>query len=272
MKLKYLAAFMALGISFTGCDFASINESSTENIATEKVEESENVQEIEQAEVSDVSDSIRWMNATYGIVTNLNGGDLNLVGGFTQDDITSVLSLKKGLKEWWDISTREEADDTITWLIDEGGHNANLLEEYNKYGLGDYSREELVASVSDLDEANQIYLLGIYDAVQDYGENAILAWDLSRAMQLLGWYYVTGMYTYEETMDKTYEIAQKLQTTYTSWDDMMGSYFYGFQYWNEDNPQDTASDSYNRKQIYEALKMEKNSPYNLPWDLQLQKE
>ena len=73
-------------------------------------------------------------------------------------------------------------------------------------------------------------------------------------------------------MDQSLEIAQLLQKTYTSWDEMIESYMYGFQYWNEDDISDTSSDSYERKQMYEQLKTKEGSPYQLDWNITLTKE
>ena len=148
------------------------------------------------------------------------------------------------------------------------------MEEYEYNGLSEYTRDELTHVLKDesFTDLDRTYYLGIYDSVAAYGENAILAWDLSRALQLVSWYYIAGFYTYEEAMDVSLEIATELQTAYTSWDDMITSYLYGFQYWNEDDMSDPTSESYNRANIYKKLKEQEEGPYTIDWNHPLTKE
>lgn len=270
MKKKLVAIVAGMIIGLTACSTDGTKDTSmTQNIQeTNK----KSIQEQSEETTKTVSSTIQWMNGTYGIITKMNNGDLDLVGGFDSNNILDVAFLKKLLESSWDITTKEEADEAIIRLIDEGGNNKDLLEEYAYYGLGEYTREELVEAISEEPKEDQAYFLGIYDAVQEYGDQAITAWDLSRAMQLLSWYYVAGLYSYEETMDKSLEVANKLQATYPSWDDMMKSYFYGFQYWNEDDPEDSTSQSYIRRKLYEELKGQGESPYLLDWNMNLVKE
>lgn len=182
--------------------------------------------------------------------------------------------MKKGLKDSWDVTDRASADETLKWLTEDGGHNSKLLAAYHDNKLDEYSREELMNALSDesYTDLDKSYYLGIYDSAQKYGDNAIKAWDLSRAMQLCAWYYLAGYYTYGEAMDSSLEIASELQKTYTSRDDMMQSYFYGFQYWNDDDMTDETSESYARIQIYQNLKENKDGPYTLDWNYTLQKD
>ena len=220
----------------------------------------------------EVSDTVRWFNGTYGILTTSNGADIELVGGYDKNNPEDVSMLKSMLESWWDIKTREDADETIECLKKLEMHNQSLLDEYNEYGLGLYSREELEKEIVNLDEEDQSYLLMMYDAVENYGENAIAAWDLIRAMQLTGQGYVVGFYTYEEAMEMSYETAKQLQSIYGSWEEMVEGYFDGLQYWSEEDPNDVNSDLYKRRYIYEQLKTQYNSPYKIPWNLEFEKD
>ena len=181
--------------------------------------------------------------------------------------------ISTALQSSWDVTDKASADETLKWLLEEG-HNSDLLKSYADYELDSYTREELIEVLeeSQITGMDAVIILLEYDAVKKFGDKAILAWDLSRAMQLSAWYYLAGYYTYEEAMDQSLEIAQLLQKTYTSWDEMIESYMYGFQYWNEDDISDTSSDSYERKQMYEQLKTKEGSPYQLDWNITLTKE
>lgn len=247
MKKRLLASLLVLVLLLSGC---------STNAASRKV-----------------PDTILWFNAVYAVITTKNEADVKLVSGYTKNDSNTEMIIK-GLEEFWDVTDRESAEETLQWLIEDGGHNKDLLDEYDQNELSTYTRDELVDVLSDTSYTNidRAYFLGIYDSVTAYGDNAIAAWDLSRAMQLCAWYYLADYYTYEEAMDTSLAIAENLQNIYSSWDDMMQSYYYGFQYWNEDDMNDVDSESYNRREIYESLKKQEKSPYALDWNYNLQKE
>ena len=262
MKKSLTVVFLLIAFLLTGCSNSTGTDSKAETPVDVTVNE------------DTLSDTLRWFNAAYAIITTRNGGDLNLIGGYGTKNLLNVQMIKSGLKESWEVTDRATAEDTINWLLEEGGHNALLLEEYKENSLSEYTREELIEALSDSSytDNDRAYYLGLYDAVANYGDNAILAWDLSRAMQLSAWYYLAGYYTYEEAMDKSLAIAKKLQEAYGSWDEMTDSYLFGFQYWNGDDMSDETSESYARYQIYQDLVEQTDSPYSVDWNYELQKE
>lgn len=96
-------------------------------------------------------------------------------------------------------------------------------------------------------------------------EGDIGAWDYSRAMSLLSSGYVCAYISKQEALDRSLEIAKVIQSAYTSWDDFMNSYLKGYEYWSSHTPK-------GRWQIYENLRKQKNSLYNIPWNLELKRE
>ena len=140
--------------------------------------------------------------------------------------------------------------------------------------MGDLTREELeeILDYGEFTAEDRAYYQVVYEAYNQFGENAIAGWDLSRAMQMCAWYYLAGYYTYEEAMDASLEIATRLQSTFGSWDEMMQSYLYGFQYWAEDDMENPDSDSYERREIYNTLKEMPNGPFSVDWNLTFQKD
>lgn len=221
----------------------------------------------------EISDTLRWFNGTYALITERNGGSLEIVGGYPQGESSQVM-IAGALESSWDVTDKATADETLNWLLTEG-HNTEVLDFYKEIGMEGLTEEELKEALDaseDFTAEEKIYLQVVYKAVSQYGDNAVKAWDLSRAMQLAAWYYLAGYYTYEEAMDTSLNIAQQLQGLYSSWDDMMQSYLYGFQYWNEDDIEDSTSESYSRKQTYEELKTEENSPFQLDWNMTFEKD
>ena len=90
------------------------------------------------------------------------------------------------------------------------------------------------------------------------------AWDYSRAMSNLGFYYIAGYYTIEETLDKSLETAKIIQTKFTSWDDFVESYLAGYASWS-------GTDASERRNIYEQLKTSAFNPFSLDWNMTLEK-
>lgn len=216
------------------------------------------------------SDTILWINGTYAMLTAVNHGDIQKAGGYEKTaDNTKVI--KKLLVDWWGINNRNDADNTLNWLLEEG-HRHEFLAAFGEYKLQNYNRESFNKIITTVPKSDRPYFTLLFDSYEKYGTDAITAWDLCRALQLLGFYYIAGYYTYEESLDKSLEIAKQIQGIYSSWDDMCQSYLYGYQYWNDDDINDKESATYSRTQVYKKVKNMKNSPYNLRWDTELKKE
>ncbi|WP_343249695.1 DUF1266 domain-containing protein [Diplocloster hominis] len=218
-------------------------------------------------------DTVRWMNATYAILTKANNGNLNAIGGMNKVEGSKKLLLAS-LEEWWDITDRASADEQLDWLIGEG-HRAQFASDIaylQENGVMDLSEEEQKALIQDsFEEADQAYVYSILEAYDTYGDHAIDAWDYCRANQLLGQFYIVDFYTKEEALDKSLEISEILQGTYDSWEDMAKSYLYGYQYWQEDDMDEEGSASYERRMVYEKLLEQKDNPYQIDWNLKLEK-
>ena len=90
------------------------------------------------------------------------------------------------------------------------------------------------------------------------------AWDYSRVMSNLGYYYLAGYYVETEALDRGLEIAKEIQALYGSWDVFAESYLAGYASWSGDS-------SESRRQIYESLKQSSWNPYALDWNLPLEK-
>lgn len=219
-----------------------------------------------------LSDTLRWFNASYAIITKLNGGNLDIVAGYEPGGMIEE-TMKAMLQRDWDVSDKASLEESINWLITEG-HNKDAMDYLTELKVDGMSREELVSTMeeSGFDAEDQTVILAAFDAKAAYGDLAISGWDLSRAMSLIGWGYLSGYYSYEEAMDKSMETAQSIQQSFGSWDEFMNSYFLGYSYWSGDNLEDTSSQAYTRKQMYEEMKGEENGVYGVDFKAQLGKE
>lgn len=169
--------------------------------------------------------TVQWINATYAILTRSNTENIRAFGGSLKLD-----------------------------GIETGGAD---LDNSNR----EFKRKSLESSWGVTDRATADYQL---EALLSSGENTGSAWDYSRAMSNLGFYYVAGYYTQEEALDKALETAKIIQTKFTSWDEFASSYLVGYEAWSGESQEE-------RRTIYENLKASKFNPYALDWNLKLEK-
>ncbi|MCC8122628.1 MAG: DUF1266 domain-containing protein [Oscillospiraceae bacterium] len=261
--LKTCAMGMALTL-LAGCGDNSNNTANTSDLP-EDVSAAVS-QEPQQNEVSDV---LLWINGTYAVLTDLNGEDYTLLGGLEPNAANKAMEIN-ALEGSWGVTDRASADETLAWLLEEGGHRegyAEIMEMLDADGVSDMTENELVDyltsvyQIEDPDEA--LYLAKAYPYYLEHGAGAIDAWDYCRAVSLAGWYYIAGYYTEEESIEKSLEIAKIIQERFSSWDEMMDSYLMGYEYWG-------STSSSERRAIYEDIKARDNSPYSLDWNLPLE--
>lgn len=227
-----------------------------------------------QSEVE--SDTVQWMNATYALITENNGGDRTLVGGMERNTI-NALFMRYQLYSGWGIEDRESADEVIEWLRSEGHRQEYMeyIEAFEESGLFSLEEEEFDQAIRDAFGAFGKYTLNylktIYECNKACGKNGILAWDLCRLNQVASWCYLAGYYTLDESLEIQYQNSLLMQNSFSSWDDMMESYLYGFQYWNGDSSSSTLSDTAKRRNIYSSLKEISDGPYKNDFRRELQR-
>lgn len=228
----------------------------------------ENAPEIENASVVETTDTIQWFNNTCAVLTAVNSWDYTIFGGLPANEASKQIT-QALLDSWWGVTDRASADETMDWLLAEG-HRASFtddMEYLEQAGAGEVPAEERVDFFLenfdiDVEEAeNYAVWYGFYET---YGDNALLGWDYSRAMSILGNYYLSGYYTEAEALDKSMEVAKMIQESFDSWDDFMESYFVGYEYWAEESSEE-------RRGIYEEMKAQADSPYNVDWNLTFEK-
>ena len=229
----------------------------------------ENPPEVEDNFCSEMTDALRWFNAAYAVLIDLNGRDFNLFGGIPANDDSKTI-MQAGLADSWGVEDRASADENIDWILSEGhrvdfAENMKALEDAGV--TADTSTEDLAALLKDEydfeDETANSFAraFGVYT---EHGADAIAAWDYSRAMYLLSAYYHAGYYTEQEALDKSLEVAQTIQSMYESWDDFMDSYLWGYDYWAEE-------ESTERREIYNKLKAQSDSPFRFDFKMNLEK-
>ena len=217
---------------------------------------------------TEMTNSIRWFHATYAITTRLNQQNLNYFGGYAANETNQKL-VKQILAESWEVTDQASAAEAMEWILTEGHRNTykENMKSLDDAGIKNVAAEERKAFIEENfvitgDEAEKS--VALYAIYEQYGENAIDAWDYCRAMSLAAYYYHAGYYTEQEALDKSMEIAQMMQPLYSSWDEAMNSYLLGYEYWAEESADE-------RRAVYEELKAEEDSVYKIDWNLTFEK-
>lgn len=246
---------------------ATLDEKMPEDAVTAEAEEAQATPSPEPVSAS-LDDVLRWFNATCAILIQSNGWDYNVYGGLEENEANQGTA-QQFLADYWEITDRSGVDKTLKMLETEG-HGpefANEMIYLKELGIGDLSADKrkdfMLANFTVNDDEAQCYVdwYTYYEANQGHG---IAAWDYSRMMTILADAYLAGYYTREEALDKSLEIAKAIQNSYDSWDQFMEGYFVGYEYW-------TFESSDARRDIYEELKAASDTPYNIDWNLPLEK-
>lgn len=228
----------------------------------------ETAPEVESDASAELSDTLRWFNNTFAILMAQNGWDFSLYGGLPEDEYGKSMA-EYLLTNTWGVTDRESAEQTLDWLLEEG-HRVPLTEELDtlaSIGLADVPEEERAETILanfELDEQQAQRYANWFSLYEEYDTDTAAGWDYSRAMTLLSFYYLTGLYTEEEALEQSLAVAKTIQATFDSWDDFMESYFVGYEYGME-------ADSEDRREIYEQLKASPDNPFALDWNTTLEK-
>ncbi len=169
--------------------------------------------------------TVQWFNATYALLTRSNSANIRAVGGSTKN---ADLLQDGGSSDAWYADTIRNTLATSWGVTDRA--------------TADLVLEQLISS----------------------GNSTGSAWDYSRAMSNLGYYYIAGYYSIEETLDKSLEVAKVIQTRFHSWDEFNESYLAGYSAWS-------GTDGAERRQAWTNLKGSAFNPFTLDWNLPLTK-
>lgn len=216
----------------------------------------------------DVTDTIRWFNASNAILIAVNEWDYQLYGGLAANDVSQEFA-KQILEDSWGVTDKESADEIVDWLITEGHRldfENDMLDLMNE-GMDEAAPEERAAFMFenfDISEEGAEFYADWYNKWEESEGDAVWGWDLNRALSQIANFYLAGYYTLEESLDASLEVAQMIQSSFDSWDDYMESYFTGYEYWAEESSDE-------RREVYENLKNAADNPYSIDFNTKLEK-
>lgn len=221
---------------------------------------------------TDVTDTIRWFNASNAILIAVNEWDYQLYGGLAADEMSQEVA-KQILEQSWGVTDKDSADEIVNWLITEGHRldfERDMVDLMNE-GMDEIAPEDRAAFMLenfDVSEEGAEFYADWYNKWDEYeGEhkgNVVWGWDLNRALSQTANSYLAGYYTLEEALDLSLDIASMIQGTYDSWDEYMESYFTGYEYWAEESSDE-------RRELYEDLKNAADNPFSVDFNTKLEK-
>ena len=160
---------------------------------------------------------------------------------YNDDNVDSLEStagtdtLKEMLEEWWEVTDRKSALETISWLLNEGQHAGAdpALTEIRQRGIEAITEEEK----ADLPET-------------------VLAWDLVRAVNMARWAFICGYINEDEMWEAIRTTAGIAKESFNSWEEYGNSFAVGRGIWRgETDDYETADE------VVGALLNKEDSPW-----------
>lgn len=260
-----LAVTMGMSV-LTGCG-GGVSENS-QSAGTVELKGEYQASPFVQAEIN--SDTVEWICAAYAVYTQYNHKTLGVIGGLSdQEKESSQDRIKLTLSEGWGINGRDDVTEVINKLLTKGHRETYLktVKKLEKKGLLELSTEEAMTNFSEDDEEFARYQ-DAHEMYTQYGEHGMDGWDYSRALQVLGDCYLADYINLEECLDLSLPIAKKLQSAFTSWEELADSYIYGYAFWQNETADDVETKF--RIQAYAELVEMENSPYSVAYDTKLE--
>lgn len=150
-------------------------------------------------------------------------------------DLQPTVDLKQLLIEWWGVSDRNSAIETLDWLRDYG-HRTEYM--YISQFIVDKDVTTCAGLENPLDGCKDEDIKLLHDLGQSInsqlGSKTIAAWDYGRLINVARWSYTLGYINEEEAWTYMVPAAQKAQAEYDTWANFGKSYILGRAYWMRD--------------------------------------
>lgn len=170
----------------------------------------------------------------------------------------------------WSVNSRDDLLKNLKYLED--GGNRALFDEIAtalKSSDPDKAFDELLKRHSETYGREK--LLDRRTVVAKYGDKlgkkSLVGWDMIRYIHLCRWGALAGYMSEEEAWNRIKPVAQKLQKTFDSWEDLGDNYLIGRRFWNKKVSLEGASEF---QKIVDWLKTNKDSPWvKVDWNTDL---
>ncbi|MFV0541017.1 MAG: DUF1266 domain-containing protein [Aestuariibaculum sp.] len=161
---------------------------------------------------------------------------------------------RKALVKWWNVKSGIDLKASIDALQNGQMHNQTFLGDYRDFF--NFTEADLKAYLKENKEYNAIDNL-VWSKKEQLQDKGIIAWDLVRAIGLIGWGYQADYLTDSEAYDYCLNISKKIQNNFSSYEEMADNYLVGYFFWTMDEA------AYNkRKEIANNILKDSNSAWN----------
>jgi hypothetical protein len=207
-----------------------------------------------------------WALAATAITFEFNGDRHDLLSGRVASPDAQE-SERKMLLQWWDVNSRVELFQALTWLQLQG-HRTDFAELGSRVNA---LTEQQVATIEAAAQKDPQALNQLEITRKNYirlGQKGILAWDVVRYITLCRWGYLTGYLSEKEAWARIMAAALLLQQTFSSWQDLQSNFLIGREFWSLEQTEKTGG---HFREIYERFLQDPKSPWNAnPWAMDLQ--
>lgn len=193
-----------------------------------------------------------WILGCAAILAKSNNGDPYSIGMNTRSS-SATLSARRALSGSWSCDNRVDLLETILIMTDNGHARDFDFDAMVVNSMSDAEYNTLLQHSSTLDR--YMWQL-VKDLSAKWGDKGINAWDWFRMAHLAGWGYLAGYLELEEVYVIVKPIAERLRSTFSSWDEATENYMDGYAYWSRTDVSQENTQYKQRLQIYENLKSE----------------
>lgn len=191
------------------------------------------------------------------------GAPLFLYNDDNMDSLESTAgtdTLKEMLEEWWEVTDRKSAVETISWLLNEGQHAGAdpALAEIRQRGIEAITEEEKADEDNKLGDAFTIaeFVMGVNETTEKELPETVLAWDLVRAVNMARWAFICGYINEDEMWEAIRATAGIAKESFSSWEEYGNSFAVGRGIWRgETDDYETADE------VVGALLNKEDSPW-----------
>lgn len=153
-------------------------------------------------------------------------------------------TLEEGLSDWWDVTDRDSAIQTLSWLLEEGHRKKadyilDVIRKHPWYQCREYLAEhaaneeeadELIAKYYDIKKMQRFLLQeGIFQAEELPA--SIAGWDYVRAVSVGRWCYECGYITEAELWNLAEQVKNNARQVFSSWIAYGMSFAFGRGVW-----------------------------------------
>lgn len=192
-----------------------------------------NAHQIEQKELLEI-DTVLWFNVAAAPVFLHQGKDWRIFGGYWAGNKEKTSQDYERLQSQYSAVCKQDVMEKLDELMQQGERFAyqQEMDHYRQSGFFALTPEQLRSQEAfPQTQPNQLeWLCQMIDGYKTYAENAVLGYDLCRAIAVAQMGFMAGHLNLEEALKFCWQASVILQDNFSSWDELLQSYLLGMAY------------------------------------------